>query len=263
MQYAFVDGKYLRTHYSEAMRRFFDEVPAIDYLALRTFLASAKLFFYDSLDESKREGETDETARERIATAETELGQIEATAGCHVRRGSVTGKGVRKRRQKQVDVLLAVEMLTHGFRQNFEKASLLAGDLDFKPVVDSLVAFGAFVEVCYVSGHASPKLLMAADERRALTLVEFYAWSGASFRERHRLPVVRETDSRPGQHYLCTRSGTFQGKRVFVTNDVLRHPVGLWVQQFQKGQDLWIGYHDVEKLDVYFSMLYGDIEWTS
>jgi hypothetical protein len=151
-------------------------------------------------------------------------------------------------------------MLTHGFRKNFEKAILLAGDLDFKPVVDSLVAFGAFVEVCYVRGHASRKLLMAADERRELTLLDFYAWSSASFREGHRLPVVRETDTST-RDWPYTRSGTFQGKRVALTNDVLGQPVGLWVQHFRKSHDLWIGYHSAEKLEVYFSMMYGDIEW--
>jgi uncharacterized LabA/DUF88 family protein len=42
----------------------------------------------------------------------------------------------KKRQQKEVDVLLAVDMLTRSFYKNMTKAVLLAGDRDFKPVVE-------------------------------------------------------------------------------------------------------------------------------
>ena len=35
--------------------------------------------------------------------------------------------------------MIAVDMLTHPFDRNMERATLLAGDLDFKPLLDALV----------------------------------------------------------------------------------------------------------------------------
>jgi len=80
-QYAFVDGHYVRTRYADTMRRFFDSAPTIDYLALRRGLNADKLFFYDSLDDTPRAGETEEAAKERIHATEAELRQVWTTAG--------------------------------------------------------------------------------------------------------------------------------------------------------------------------------------
>jgi uncharacterized LabA/DUF88 family protein len=71
--------------------------------------------------------------RPRIVAHKESLERVNSAEECHVRLGLV--KGVKPRRQKGVDVLLAVDMLTHAFRNSFERAVLVAGDLDFKPVV--------------------------------------------------------------------------------------------------------------------------------
>jgi uncharacterized LabA/DUF88 family protein len=65
-----------------------------------------------------------------------------------MRLGSLRG-APKKRRQKEVDVLLAADMLTHGYDGNMDKAILIAGDLDFRRVVEALVRRGVFVEVWY------------------------------------------------------------------------------------------------------------------
>jgi hypothetical protein len=47
----------------------------------------------------------------------------------------MTGEKPKNARQKQVDVHLAVDMINHAVRQNLKRASLLTGDLDFKPAI--------------------------------------------------------------------------------------------------------------------------------
>ncbi|MBD2254416.1 NYN domain-containing protein [Nostoc parmelioides] len=51
-----------------------------------------------------------------------------------------TGKA--KKEQKEIDIMIAVDMLTHSFQKNMDEATLLAGDLDFKPLIDALVLNG-------------------------------------------------------------------------------------------------------------------------
>ena len=69
---------------------------------------------------------------------EMELNRIRKVYGTHVRLGSLTGIE-KKRRQKEVDILLAVDMMNHAVRQNMTRAVLLSGERDFKPLIESLV----------------------------------------------------------------------------------------------------------------------------
>jgi hypothetical protein len=79
-----------------------------------------------------------------------------------VRLGSLSGKGNRKR-QKKVDVLLAVEALDHAFRKNMAQVCLITGDLDFSPLVESLVKLGTYVTVSYVASSGISSTLMSAN----------------------------------------------------------------------------------------------------
>jgi len=58
-------------------------------------------------------------------------------------------------------VLLATEMLTHAIHRNMEKAIVLSGDLDFKPV--ALVNLGTHISVCCDKESGSKELYWAAD----------------------------------------------------------------------------------------------------
>jgi hypothetical protein len=98
------------------------------------------------------------------------LADIAALDGYFVRRGSLRGK---RRRQKEVDVLLAVDMLSHSHRRNTDRMMLLGGDLDFRPLVEALVDQGTIVTVdCDARG--SKELTLAADSQKLLTLRELW-----------------------------------------------------------------------------------------
>ena len=103
-----------------------------------------RTYYYDCVEEKPRDSERQEDFEQRVAAQNAYTSQLHSLPGVHVRLGTLAG---RKRRQKEVDVLLAVDMLTHGFNRNMGRAALLSGDLDFRPVVEALVRGGIFVEM--------------------------------------------------------------------------------------------------------------------
>src|SRR5216684_2723392 len=78
------------------------------------------------------------------------------------------------RREKEVDILLATDMLTHGFNGSMGNAVLLSGDLDFRPIVEALVRHGVFVEVWYHRSSIARELPGAADFGREIRFRQLY-----------------------------------------------------------------------------------------
>ncbi len=70
--------------------------------------------------------------------------------------------------------MIAVDMLTHSFRRNMHEATLLTGDLDFKPLVDALVQEGTFVTLWYPPGETSKELIAAADRSERFSIRSVY-----------------------------------------------------------------------------------------
>jgi uncharacterized LabA/DUF88 family protein len=130
-----------------------------------------KAFYYDAIPvRNDKETETDYAAR--IKPSLDVFDAAGAVDGMHVYEGDARqrrrGKGGLE--QKKVDVMLTVDMLTHTFRRNMDAATLLTGDVDFKPLIDALVQNGMYVTLWYPPGETSLELQRAADTRRPLTL---------------------------------------------------------------------------------------------
>jgi hypothetical protein len=70
--------------------------------------------------------------------------------------------------------MIAVDMLTHSFRRNMHQATLLTGDLDFKPLIDALVQEGMFVTLWYPPSTTSQELIAAADRSERFNVVSIY-----------------------------------------------------------------------------------------
>src|SRR5260221_8920026 len=144
--YLFIDGEYLRQIHRDAMQAFFGVDGELDLSKPKDQAGAIRAFFYDSLDDAPRQGESEEACRARVAPLEEFFTEARALSGVHVRLGTVTGK---RRRQKEVDILLAVDMFTDGFNGSMRTAVLLSGDLDFRPIIEALVRHGVFVEGWY------------------------------------------------------------------------------------------------------------------
>jgi len=64
--------------------------------------------------------------------------------------------------------------LTHSFRRNMQEATLLTGDLDFKPLIDTLVHEGMFVNLWYPRGETAKELIAAADRSWTLNVQDIH-----------------------------------------------------------------------------------------
>lgn len=145
--------------------------------------------YYDCLDDAQKDGESKSAFDARVESQRTYLSKIGSLPGVHLRTGTVMG---RQRRQKEVDVLLAVDMLTHGSNGSMGQAVLLAGDLDFRPVVDALVRTGVYVVVWYEK-TAAPKICTSLQIRgyRSTGTLYIFGVQTPSSQPIHSLNVLR------------------------------------------------------------------------
>lgn len=74
-------------------------------------------------------------------------------------------KGRDGLRQKGVDVLLAIDMITKAYEHQYEIAVLLAGDDDFLDVVNTVKAEGRRVYGAFEAKSASKRLIDSFDKR--------------------------------------------------------------------------------------------------
>jgi uncharacterized LabA/DUF88 family protein len=257
--YLFIDGEYLRHIFSDAMKEMFlcnvcDE--DIDCKTMKEDARAKRAFFYDCIDDERQPGETEENFQKRVRTQETFFGKLGELHRFHVRQGSLKGTK-KRRRQKEVDVLLAVDMLTHGYDGNMEKAVLIAGDLDFRPVVESLVRRGAFVEVWYEAKSASSELPGAADYGQKLDFRILYRWSAPSFQSHHPLPSLYN-DHPPVDGHLITQ-GIQDGRKAVVIRD-RNNPKAVLILETLNGTR-WLEHSDPGVLQRYAPMIFGHIDW--
>lgn len=255
--YLFVDGGHLRKYYAEASDRWFQSQTEIDYELLKNYFHAQKCFYYDCVDDVlDTRVSTDETAR-RAAAQKAELDRIQETPGTHVRLGAMTGTR-KNRRQKQVDILLAVEMLTHAVRRNMSRAVLLTGDQDFKPAVDSLVQMGLFVTVAGDKRHTSRALKQAADEYRPLTIANYYRWTTSPLR--HTFPIAHKEKvaAEVTADFTPYQTGTVGG----VPTQVYRRSDGRFVAIVRHDREpITIQSSDYERLKLFCELDLGHVDW--
>ncbi|QCI92582.1 NYN domain-containing protein [Novosphingobium sp. EMRT-2] len=168
-RYLFIDGGCLRATLKNISERYFGGNPIkIDYDRLR--MGHAKAFYYDAIPAIKF-GESDEDYLARTKERRDLHNHIASLDAYHVYEGD---SRVRRKQvqQKEVDVMIAVDMLTHTFRRNMQRATFIASDLDFKPLLDALVREGMFTHLMYPPEDTNSNLVNAADSRTPLHIAE-------------------------------------------------------------------------------------------
>jgi uncharacterized LabA/DUF88 family protein len=206
--YAFIDGHYIRKVADDFMMQMFGVPAELDFGRMRF---CDRIYYYDCLDDLRRASESEEDFKKRLDEQIAEFNAIQSIAGFHVRYGSLTGEN-RKRRQKKVDVQLAVDALEHAFRQNMSDAILVAGDLDFAPLVECLIRVGTRVTVMYERTSAAADLYRAADISNEIKLNQVHGWCSNSFQQRHHLPAATLGGSLTPDTYIVQRVGSVGGK---------------------------------------------------
>lgn len=171
--YAYIDGAYLRAEGAKIsvpypnptiVSRWINE--QVQSISGRVLLRRTSFYDADASGES---------ASNKL---EDYWGFIERQHDTDLRFGEVRGK---PRRQKGVDVLLAVDMLSACFRRVFDVAVLVSGDADFVPLVHEVRRHGVTVVVGGVSSSTARELQTAADRFVRLDSISCDAWSREPF----------------------------------------------------------------------------------
>jgi uncharacterized LabA/DUF88 family protein len=168
IKYLFIDGACLDRYLERIFNTYtVEEELALDYGAFTH--EYTKVFYYNALPGRKNK-EPDEAYFARRDKKREFLDRLSRLGRFHVNEGEVRRDDPKRgNEQKTVDVMIAVHMMTHSFRRNMHQATLLSGDLDFKPLIDALVLEGMSVTLWYPEGSTAKELIAAADRSIPLT----------------------------------------------------------------------------------------------
>lgn len=161
-EYLFIDGGCLRSAVRKICADIFGDEgayePHVQSLAAGSY---AKVFYYDAVS-GKAHNEAQAAYEARVQPEHERFAKIQSLDRVHVQLGQIVGKD---KRQKGVDVRLAVDMMSHAFRGNISRATLFAGDADFVPLIKALVNHGLHVTLWHPP-QANAELRGAADSAR-------------------------------------------------------------------------------------------------
>lgn len=260
--YLFVDGANFRRYFNEITQKWFGHEVEFDFKKVKDFFQAEKAFYYDCIDDIKTDNETQQEFDERVDLQEKKLNKIREVEGCHVQLGSLSGKG-KKKRQKEVDVLLAVQMMEHAFRGNITKAVLLSGDKDFRPLVESLVRLGLFVEVAADQNHISSDLIHSADANKKLSIDEYFEFSPQDIQKQKPKDVLSLSffkDRAVSEGYWLNKKGIFRDIEIYIfTNGRAAHRFTTSNKNIHDNS-AWVA-DNVENLILYFELKFGQISW--
>jgi uncharacterized LabA/DUF88 family protein len=259
ISYLFVDGAYLRESFYALSNTLFDgeQIP-LDFG--RVGAGFTKCFYYDCLPFRTR-AEDSAAYDARVLAQRTLFSAIRTVDGWHVFEGVTVGEGSRAR-QKQVDIQIAVDMLSHSHQRNMQELDFIAGDQDFKPLIDALVRDGMYVRLLYERTSASKELIEAADARHVLNAYELLRFATAQFSESHRLP---ERSSQQGD--TSPPAGT-----LVETGSGLANNIRLWRAQTRyvityagperRGNTMHLAHNNLDFLKRVMHNVLGTVAWT-
>lgn len=190
--YLFVDAACLEYAMRRFGRDFFDDesIPlGHERLQAGPLGSFDKVFYYDALP-IREENEDEAVWLERTASKRQILEKVESLDRFHVFEGDVRHKGggrKQSRGQKKVDVGISVDMLTHAFRKNMDRATLIAGDIDFAPLLTALASEGMPVTLWHPE-NTTAELKRAAHIRRLLGSNVLWQLASAEFLEQNPYP---------------------------------------------------------------------------
>jgi uncharacterized LabA/DUF88 family protein len=265
--YLFVDGSNFRQYFNETTQKWFGQEVEFDFGKIKDFFKAEKAFYYDCINDIKNDQETDEEFEERVNEQEEKLNEICEVEGCHVFLGSLRrAKKQKKRGQKEVDVMLAVQMMEHAFRGNMNKAVLLSGDLDFRPLVESLVRLGLFIEVVGDQNHISQKLIHSADSHKKLNLNDYFNWVFPEPPLFKSLPFIKSESPNFNINHQpkLIKVGVYQNQNIELKEYFNNEQGIVYAIIFGDSKYLnqtFICSKRLSDLELYFEILYGKVDW--
>lgn len=173
--FSFIDGAYFREEAKKIGIKYPNPKSCIEYIhrAIRELggysskmdsVLSRRIIVYDAIP--------DQTEDNEVKTIERYWEEIEKMNDVECKFGAIRGK---RKRQKEVDVLLAVDMVVGAYSNIYDVAVLISGDSDFIPAVEEARRRGKTVVVGAVKETAGKELILAAD--RFINFNETGSWA--------------------------------------------------------------------------------------
>ena len=183
----FIDGGYVRSAFLEKFNT--DNLNYYNFAQLLTkHTASGTIFspnlerayYYDGmpslddLDNFKHEPISQQQQRkqkieQKIQVQQQYLNKIRLADFFDVKQGRLVMDSNGDFRQKGVDSLIAVDMVSKAYQRQFDEAVLVTADSDFIEVIEAVKLAGPRVTGAYFQDHVTPKLAHSFDRRIDLT----------------------------------------------------------------------------------------------
>jgi hypothetical protein len=99
--YLFIDSVHLKPNFARVTEAWSGVAGEIDIAKVRNASSAPKVFYYDSVDDALRSGETQDELARSVEQQERDFRRINAFSDTHVRLGSITGSGKKRRHQSR------------------------------------------------------------------------------------------------------------------------------------------------------------------
>jgi len=235
--YLFVDGGHLRKYYEEFANKWFGNDGELDFDKIKADFNADKCFYFDCVDdESKFRGL-------RKSNWRVELGYLSSG---------------NKRTQKEVDTLIAVSMVRYSHIGKMDKAILLTGDGDFRPVVEELIRMDIDVKIVGDKKHTSQRLMGEAIAVQLIDIDDYYKWTKESVRTQKPLEIKKYDGTTYPNLYSpnSIKEGNFMNHKVdLVENE------GLYYLVYKGDEFLGFSANNQLDLEIYFELKYGEADW--
>jgi uncharacterized LabA/DUF88 family protein len=247
--YLFIDGNYLQELIKQISKDWFEGQYEMDYPQLGGNFT--KVFYYDAMPIQGKNESNDDFEKHKKDKLDF-FNRLRNLRGWHVHEG-ISKRGKRDAaQQKEVDVLIAVDMLTHTHRKNMDSLTFIAGDTDFRPLIDAVVRDGMYVNLWYGPQNTSADLKNMADATVAMDLHFFYSLTTQKFKANHILPNRSSSDQPPKLDNEDDCDDGFLPKHVIEL--AYQDPEGkgtLLAAMWTQGSSVYVGGYVLNKAGVY------------
>lgn len=185
----FIDGYYLNKNIRDKSDGIINYSKLADYLNTQArfnrFIGPIlnRVFYYDGKPDLKDvdlfEPEKQTEAKQKIESAlkiqDEELDKIRNVDSFDVRLGHAVLSGNMEFRQKGVDLMIGIDMITQAYDKQYNVAVLVAGDSDFIELVNAVKYIGPKVIGAYFDHNIRKELTNSFDKRFVLTIDQLRA----------------------------------------------------------------------------------------
>jgi hypothetical protein len=141
------------------------------------------------------------------------------------------------------------------------RATLLTGDLDFKPLVDAPVQNGMYVTLWYDPASTNKELVFAADARRLLDMRAVYSLATEDFQLGFKMPSAVSQNGKSVEGWQLVKSGrTSAGQMLELFKKGNRYSI-IYANTLNPGHYTHLYHDDLELLEKWTRHLYFDFEW--